>query len=87
MELYLAPGVQHCGGGSGADAVDLLTPLQGWVESGQRPTDLIAQKTDQSGKVTFSRPLCRHPAIPQYQGGDVNAAGSFTCQNPKPAPA
>jgi feruloyl esterase len=87
MEFYLAPGVQHCGGGSGADAADLLTPLQRWVEAGKRPSDLVAQKKDQSGKVVLARPLCRYPAIPQYNGGDVNAASSFSCQKPKPAPA
>jgi hypothetical protein len=86
MEFYLAPGVQHCAGGSGADTTDLLTPLQRWVESGERPSELVAQRKDQSGNVTFSRPLCRYPAIPQYGGGDVAAAGSFTCQVPKPRP-
>ena len=87
MEFYLAPGVQHCAGGSGADAVDLLTPLQRWVESGERLSGLVAQKRDQSGQVTLARPLCRYPAIPQYRGGDVAAADSFTCQVPKPGPA
>jgi feruloyl esterase len=65
----------------------LLTPLQRWVEAGKRPSNLIAQKKDQSGKVLLTRPLCRYPAIPQYRGGDVNAAASFSCQIPKPAPA
>jgi feruloyl esterase len=87
MEFYLAPGVQHCAGGSGADTADLLTPLQRWVEAGKRPSDLVAQKNDQSGNITFARPLCRYPAIPQYRGGDPKAAGSFTCTVPKPAPA
>jgi hypothetical protein len=87
MEFYLAPGVQHCAGGSGADVADLLTPLQRWVEAGKRPLDLVAQKKDQSGSVTLARPLCRYPAIPQYRGGDPKAAGSFTCTVPKPAPA
>jgi feruloyl esterase len=87
MEFYLAPGVQHCAGGSGADTADLLTPLQRWVESGKRPLDLVAQKKDQSGEVTLARPLCPYPAIPQYRGGDPKAAGNFTCQIPKAAPA
>ena len=86
MEFYLAPGVQHCAGGSGADAVDLLTPLRLWVESGERPSDLIAQKRNPAGQVTLARPLCRYPAIPQYRGGDVTAADSFTCEAPNPGP-
>jgi feruloyl esterase len=87
MELFLAPGVQHCAGGSGADTTDLLTPLQRWVESGERPSELVAQRRDQSGNVALARPLCRYPAIPQYRGGDVAAASSFACQVPKPEPA
>jgi feruloyl esterase len=87
MAFFLAPGVQHCGGGSGADTADLLTPLQRWVESGERPSDLVAQKKDPSGMVTLARPLCRYPAIPRYRGGDVTAAASFACQSPEPGPA
>ena len=82
MEFFLAPGVQHCAGGSGADAVDLLTPLQKWVESGERPAGLVAQRRGPSGQAAFTRPLCRYPAIPRYRGGDVNAAGSFACEDP-----
>jgi hypothetical protein len=84
MEFYLAPGVQHCAGGSGADSADLLTPLQRWVESGERPEDLVAHKRDPSGQSTLARPLCRFPAIPRYRGGDISAAGSFTCEAPGP---
>jgi feruloyl esterase len=87
MEFFLAPGVQHCAGGSGADTVDLLTPLQRWVEAGERPSDLVAEKREPSGQATFARPLCRYPAIPRYLGGDVKAADSFACQLPEPGPA
>jgi feruloyl esterase len=86
MAFFLAPGVQHCGGGAGADSTDLLTPLERWVEAGERPSGLVAQKKDQAGKVTLARPLCRYPAIPQYRAGDVSAAGSFACQVPAAGP-
>jgi hypothetical protein len=87
MDFYLAPGVQHCAGGSGADSIDLLTPLQRWVETGERPSGLVGQKRDPSGQVTLSRPLCRFPTVPQYRGGEASAAGSFTCEAPKRGPA
>jgi len=87
MEFFLAPGVQHCAGGSGADTADLLTPLQRWVESGDRPSGLVAQKREQSGQVSLARPLCRYPAIPQYRSGDVALASSFSCQVPTSGPA
>lgn len=82
MEFYLAPGVQHCAGGSGADAADLLTPLQRWVEEGERPSELLALKRGQDGQPSFARPLCRFPAFPRYRGGDPVAASSFTCEVP-----
>jgi hypothetical protein len=81
MELYLAPGVQHCAGGAGADSVDLLGPLKDWVESGHRPSEhtLIATKRAESGRILMSRPLCRYPSYPKYDGGDPGAADSFSC--------
>jgi hypothetical protein len=81
MEFFLAPGVQHCFGGAGANAVELLPPLSAWVEQGKRPSaaGLVAHKTDASGQVALSRPLCRFPTFPRYQSGDAASANSFTC--------
>lgn len=77
--VYIAGGVNHCGGGRGADQFDLLRPVMNWVEKGVEPGTLIATKV--SGGVTqFTRPLCVHPAFPKYNGtGDVNSASSYTC--------
>ncbi len=82
MEFFLAPGVQHCAGGAGADTVDLLTPLKGWVEESKRPseTGLVAKKAGAAGRATLSRPLCRYPAFPQYKGGDAALASSYRCE-------
>ncbi|HUL18344.1 MAG TPA: tannase/feruloyl esterase family alpha/beta hydrolase [Steroidobacteraceae bacterium] len=81
MEFYLAPGVGHCAGGAGADQVDLLTPLTRWVEQGERPSSavLTAGKRATTGRVLMSRPLCRYPAYPRYEGGDPSSAASFSC--------
>ena len=40
--LFMAPGVQHCGGGSGPNNFDMLTPLENWVERGVAPDRIIA---------------------------------------------
>lgn len=79
--LYLAPGVEHCGGGEGADSVDALQAMMSWVEAKQAPGTLLASKRDPAtGRVRFTRPLCEYPKWPRYQGkGDVNDAGSFAC--------
>jgi Tannase and feruloyl esterase len=82
VRLYSLPGVTHCGGGPGADAIDLLTPIANWVEKGVEPNNLVASKLNATGAVTFTRPLCAYPQYPKYAGGDVNKASSFTCTKP-----
>jgi hypothetical protein len=79
MAFFLAPGVQHCAGGSGADTTDLLTPLRRWVEHGERPENLEARKIGREGQTEFSRPLCQYPLVPRYRQGDTDLASSFTC--------
>jgi feruloyl esterase len=89
--LYMDPGVQHCGGGVGADSVDLLTTLTRWVEqndtpgSPSNPTLAWKQASPTSPPgidgASFSRPLCAYPDFPQYVGrGDVNSARSYVCR-------
>uniref|UniRef100_K3WKK6 feruloyl esterase n=1 Tax=Globisporangium ultimum (strain ATCC 200006 / CBS 805.95 / DAOM BR144) TaxID=431595 RepID=K3WKK6_GLOUD len=41
--MYLLPGVHHCGDGEGMSAIDLVTPMLEWVESGS-PPNAIATK-------------------------------------------
>jgi Tannase and feruloyl esterase len=78
-KVYIAGGVNHCGGGRGADRFDLLKPMMDWVEKGIEPGTITASKVT-GGVTTFTRPLCVHPAFPKYNGtGDVNSASSFTC--------
>jgi feruloyl esterase len=89
--LYMDPAVQHCGGGNGADSVDLLTTLTRWVEQNDAPgtpsNPTLAWKqgsaTGPAGisGASFSRPLCAYPAYPQYIGrGDVNSASNYVCR-------
>jgi feruloyl esterase len=76
VRLFLLPGVGHCGGGPGADKVDWLAALDGWVEGGKAPATLIATKQDSALK----RPLCAWPKVAHYKGkGDSNDPGSYTC--------
>ena len=89
--LYMNPGVQHCGGGNGADSVDLLTTLTKWVEQNATPGSHAnptlawkqASPTSPAGinGAAFSRPLCAYPDYPQYDGkGDVNSASNYNCR-------
>ena len=84
VRFYIAPGVDHCGGGVGADQTDLLTPLDKWVTRGRGPDTLTATKVDPTtGATLLSRPLCVYPEYPRYKGrGDPNSASSFRCTAP-----
>ncbi len=93
VELYMVPGMQHCGGGpgpnefgagivAGADAGHSMTvALERWVEKGVAPDKIIAAK--RAGGLIRTRPLCRYPMVAHYQGtGSTDEASNFTCAAP-----
>jgi hypothetical protein len=85
--FYVAPGVDHCAGGPGADASDLLTALDQWVTKGVAPATLTAEKRDATGAVAFARPLCQYPQYLRYTGPANDAAAAklaanYTCTTP-----
>ena len=85
--FYVAPGVDHCEGGAGADKTDLLTALDQWVAKGVAPATLTAQKIDANGAVILTLPLCQYPQYPRYIGpannaADAKLASSYTCTSP-----
>jgi pimeloyl-ACP methyl ester carboxylesterase len=85
--LYVAPGVNHCHGGPGADETDLLKSLDLWVTRKAAPATLAAEKLDASGAVIRSIPLCQYPQYPRYVGpaNDAEAAKlakNYTCTAP-----
>jgi hypothetical protein len=75
--LFLAPGVEHCGGGAGPAPTNPLGALVDWVEHGKAPATLAAATTD--GKQT--RDLCVYPKFSRYTGhGDPAVASSYRCR-------
>jgi feruloyl esterase len=80
--FYVAPGVNHCRGGEGADSFDLITSMFDWVENDKKPGTLTAAKHNEKDNTLFTRPLCRYPDYPRYSGtGDVHNADSFECSS------
>lgn len=95
MRLFMAPGMQHCIGGPGANSFgqfapagdaqhDLYQALEQWVEKGTAPDKLIATKhvseADPSRGVKMTRPLCPYQQSAKYKGtGDTNDAANFEC--------
>jgi pimeloyl-ACP methyl ester carboxylesterase len=72
--LFMAPGVGHCGGGTGPLPTDPLAALVAWVEEGKAPETLPAANT------TSTRNLCQYPLVNHYDGkGNPKEATSYRC--------
>lgn len=96
VRLYMVPGMQHCGGGPGADSfgqtgdLSLDDPthsvnaaLELWVERGTPPGTIIASKFEGAdhAHAKMTRPLCAYPQAAKYKGsGDTNDAANFACE-------
>ena len=94
VRVYMVPGMQHCGGGPGADNFgdaisatptdpqhSLQLSLEQWVEKNSAPATIIATKLAQGTRTpAITRPLCAYPQSAKYNGScDPNSAASFTC--------
>jgi hypothetical protein len=83
FRFFLVPGMNHCGGGAGAFAIDYLNYLEAWVEKGQAPDVLIGSHPESDGaewkpKAKFTRPIYPYPTRAKYKGkGDPNRAENF----------
>jgi len=84
----VTPGVNHPGNGVMSDGkavpakLDMLGVLDAWVDAGKAPDTLlqVSQEEKAPFKTVASRPLCRYPLSPRYDGrGDPREAASFTC--------
>jgi feruloyl esterase len=80
--LFLAPGVEHCGGGPGPSQFNAMGALERWRESNVAPDLLIASHVT-NNRVDMTRPLCPYPQIAHYKGvGSTNDAVNFVCKSP-----
>jgi feruloyl esterase len=84
LRLFLAPGMQHCGGGPGPNSFgqfiaappdpqhNIFLALEQWVEKGAAPEKIIATKyvndLNPAQGVKLTRPLCPFPQIAKYKG-------------------
>ncbi|HZP12412.1 MAG TPA: tannase/feruloyl esterase family alpha/beta hydrolase [Nevskiaceae bacterium] len=88
--LFMVPGREHCGGGAGASAIDVVSAIENWTEKDQAPEMLIASHIDpvtdpletvkgpaNPANVKFTRPLYPYPLRAKYKGGDRNDYRSF----------
>jgi feruloyl esterase len=72
--LFMAPGMQHCGGGNAPNALDPVSAIIDWVEGGRAPASLIAvqRRPDGTERKPSTVPLSTDSRVRrrrQRQGG------------------
>ncbi len=81
LRLFLAPGMGHCRGGSGANTYtqSAIEALDAWVTAGQAPNSIIATNEERE----LSRPWCPYPEVARLKAPnlDSNRAENFECLN------
>ena len=76
-QLFMVPGMTHCGGGSPAfEDFDPLTLLEDWTAGGDAPVAMPARSPALPER---EMPVCAYPLEAHYNGGDLGSADSFTC--------
>lgn len=79
--LFLAPGMNHCGGGPSTSQFDAFAAMVRWVENNEAPESLLATAPSDTPWPGRTRPLCAYPAWAHYRGhGSVEEAASFRCE-------
>jgi len=84
VRLFMVPGMQHCGGGTGPNSFgqlsvargdpeyDMGAALERWVEKGVAPNRIIATKFKSNdipaSGIVRTRPLCPYPQVAKYKG-------------------
>ena len=82
VRLFMAPGMQHCGGGPGPNQVNYMAIMERWREGNIAPDTMTAYHVT-NNRVDIVRPLCPYPAVAQYKGaGSTNDAANFVCKAP-----
>ncbi|MEV5848455.1 tannase/feruloyl esterase family alpha/beta hydrolase [Streptomyces sp. NPDC051985] len=81
--LFVSDGDVHgmcVGRGPGLTMAGGMTALMDWVENGNAPEVVVAERVDAAtGSVTATRPVYPYPAVTRYSGsGDPDNAASFT---------
>jgi len=82
LRLFMAPGMQHCGGGPGPNQISWIGALERWRESGIAPDQILAEHVT-NNRVDMTRPECPYPEVARYKGvGSTNDAANFVCKKP-----
>jgi pimeloyl-ACP methyl ester carboxylesterase len=81
--LFLVPGVDHGFRGAGPTPSGQMEAIVRWVETGEAPDKLMAERRDANGKVIQTRPLFPYPQTAKYkESGSTDEAENFEAQTP-----
>jgi len=67
-QLFMVPGMNHCGGGPGPNRFDFLTALETWVEQDVAPDKLMGRHVTEQGDPHYARPVFAYPNRAFYTG-------------------
>ena len=80
VRLFMAPGMQHCGGGPGPNQINYMAVMERWREGNVAPETMTAYHVT-NNRVDMVRPLCAYPQVATYKGaGSPNDAANFVCK-------
>ncbi|KAF7943397.1 hypothetical protein EAE96_011323 [Botrytis aclada] len=76
--VFMAPGIAHCFGGSGAFPADTFDTMRAWVENGTVPDTMNATFPSNTA---VKRTICPYPLKQTYDGvGNATVSEGFSCQ-------
>jgi hypothetical protein len=86
---FMVPTAYHCStGGYSLNEFDPLAALVDWVEHGDAPDRIVANRREPDGSVTRTRPVYPYPLRASYDGsGSVDDAANFVPASPLVSPA
>ena len=90
LRLFMAPGMDHCGGGEGPSDIDTLGVIDEWATTGVAPSRVLASRPTAvqsfpgqppaAPRPAMERPLCAWPLQPVFGGvGDPNTPDGWSC--------
>ena len=90
MRLFIMPGLMHCRGGPGTSNSEepLIEAVANWVEKGQAPSSVVANRVTPMKGLERTFLLCAEPsrAFLKSSGGDATKAENWECRAPAQAP-
>jgi feruloyl esterase len=80
IRLFMAPGMQHCGGGPGPNQINWMAALERWRESGIAPNQVEAVHIAEQPRRHDATPVRVSAAGRLQRDREHNDAQNFVCK-------